>query len=451
MIDTITLRIHNAKQYNLYEYFNRPGIGVTHLSGDLESYKADPSRLSGLYFNDSDTFLVVRRMGRLYNPSSNYYVGIKCDPGNNYVDIEYSAPKWRYAHNVAQLIDYYDQSSAKCFQVLIRHLATFVEKHIPFRIAESDIEIRRIDFCYNQFFESQAIAEQYLELMKPVFNKLSRKNGTIPVPHEHGVHFTTRRYSFKVYHKGSEFRKNDYYKLLEKCPPGYDIEATARAADRILRYEVTFRHSGLNYIFHQLYEKAKNPGKDAKRSIYRKMFYVARVEKKSVNRSFCIKSEYDYLDVDQPLGEMQFRYHDLFVPGRVTFDQVLFDQLFKFTWDKIKAVAVIPSGDAKKFIDLVVKANNQTASEARARAMFSRNPKKPHKANSRKLLLWFQMSQKPGGLKMARKRGFISDRQYYNVLKIFRSFGYSDYNPPGIQIRPDFGYSEYKRIFGMLH
>jgi len=451
MIDTVTLRIHNAAQYNLYEYFNRHDSGITHVSGTMENVPVDTKQISGIYFNDTDRFLVVRRMGRLYNPSSNYFIGVRCDPGSNFVDIEYSCPKWTYSHNVAQLIDYYDQGKTKCFQVLLRHLALFLERHVPFRIAESDIEIRRIDLCYNQFFETKEIALEYLELLKPGFSRLARKNGSVPVPYETGIHFTTRRYSFKVYHKGTEFRKNDFYKLLEFQPRGLDIPSTAAAADRVLRYEVTFRHTALNYIFYQLYEKGKNPGRDALRSIYRKFFYLARVEKKSVNRSFCIKSEYDYLDANMPFGECTFRYHDLFVPNRVSFDQVLFNELFDFTWDKIRKVAVLPTGDAKKFIDLVNKANFMTTAEARARAVFSKTRKKPHKANTRKLLLWFKMSQKPGGLNLARKRGFISDRQYYNVLKVFRSFGYDDYNPPGIQIRPDFGYSEYKRIFGSLH
>jgi len=450
MIDTVTIRIHNAEQYSLYEYFNSPDSGITHVTGAVQDGKVDTSLLSGIYFNDTDKFLVVRRMGRLYNPTSNYFVGVRCDPGNNWVDIEYSCPKWQFGHNVAQLIDYYDQGSVKCFQVLRRHLIAFFDKHVPFRIQDGDIEIRRIDFCYNQFHETQSDALNYLELLKPGFSRLARKNGSVPVPYDTGIHFTTRRMSFKVYHKGTEFRKNDYYKLLDKHIPGFDIDATAQAADRILRYECTFRHSGLNYAFHQLYEKAKSPGKDAINSIYRKMFYLARVEKKSVNRAFCLKSEYDYLH-ETSFGELQFRYHDLFERNRVTFDQVLFDRLFYHTWELIKKVAVKPSGDHKAFIKHLEQSNFTTDKEARARAVFSKSRKKAHKVNTRKMLLWFKMSQKPGGLKMAVKRGFISDRQYYYILKVFRSFGYGDYNPEAQIMKPDFGYSEYKRIFGSLH
>lgn len=451
MIDTITIRIHNATQYNLYEYFNRPDIGVTHVTGAVQDGKIDTSLLSGIYYNDTDKFLVIRRMGRLYNPSSNYYIGVRCNPGDNFVDLEYSCPKWTYGHNVAQLIDYWEQDAAKCFQVLTRHLVSFFDRHIPAKIEDGDIEIRRIDLCYNQFHETKEDALSYIEHLKPGFSRLARSNGSVPVPYDTGIHFTTRRMSFKVYHKGTEFRKNDYYKLLENHKPGMDIEATAAAADRILRYEVTFRHSGLNYQFHQLYEKAVRPGADARRSIYRKMFYLAKVEKKSVNRSFCMKSEYNYLDVDQPIGEMQFRYHDLFIPNRVTFDRILFTALFDLTWKLIKKVSVTPSGDHKLFMEKIKQANYMTDQEAKARSVFSKHRKKPHKVNTRKILLWYKMSQKPGGLKLAMKKGFISERQYYNILKLFRRFGYDDYNPEARMMKPDFGYSEYKRIFGALH
>jgi len=444
MIDTITIRIHNAIQYKLYEYFNSPAVGITYINNADPDIKTDTSKISGVYFNDSDNFIEFRRVGRLYNPTSNYHLSVKCNPGDNIVDLEYSCPKWTYGHNVAQLIDYHQQDSQKCYQVLLRHLVAFFDRHIPFKIEPGDIEIRRIDMCYNQFHETYQDAMNYLDLLKPGFTRLARKNGSVPVPYDTGIHFTTRRMSFKCYHKGSEFRKNDYYKLLDKHIPGYDIEATARAADRILRYEATFRSSYLNYAFMQLYTKIKNPAPGIKNSIYRKMFYLARVEKKAASKAFCLKSEYDYLNSSMIMRDCYFEYESMFEPNRVSFDQNLFDYMFNHTWKLIKIVSVMPSGDEKLFLQAINRKNQEAE-----RAVFS--SRKRQKINPRSIMTWFRLSQKPGGLKQAMRKGMLSERQYYNILKLFKSLGYQDYNPKGSLMRPDFGYSEYKRIFGPLH
>lgn len=65
--------------------------------------------------------------------------------------------------------------------------------------------------------------------------------------------YTTQRYSEKIYHKGSEYKKNDlkHHRRInnEKGVQIFNIEKIQDFADRILRYELTLRNEELNYLF----------------------------------------------------------------------------------------------------------------------------------------------------------------------------------------------------------
>ena len=59
----------------------------------------------------------------------------------------------------------------------------------------------------------------------------------------------TTRYSFKCYHKGTEFHENDYKELVANINKhNYNLNHLQNIADRILRYEITFRRSMLHYL-----------------------------------------------------------------------------------------------------------------------------------------------------------------------------------------------------------
>lgn len=60
--------------------------------------------------------------------------------------------------------------------------------------------------------------------------------------------FKTRRYTFKIYHKGTEFRKNDYPKLVKNNPRNLPLAYFLEQADNILRYEISFSSPGFNYL-----------------------------------------------------------------------------------------------------------------------------------------------------------------------------------------------------------
>jgi hypothetical protein len=63
--------------------------------------------------------------------------------------------------------------------------------------------------------------------------------------------YKTQRYSVKVYHKGTEFAKNDAKQLraLNERGASFDVQHYQDFADTMLRYEMTFRSSYMSYLY----------------------------------------------------------------------------------------------------------------------------------------------------------------------------------------------------------
>lgn len=170
------------------------------------------------------------------------------------------------------------------------------------------IELKRIDLCYNQHFKSKEDALLYLSNQKKLLTKGSRKAQSSTGEYETGLTYTTSRGSyFKIYHKGKDYtihqlakhlkinsenakkhlRTNNYIDLYTKYLSReqilknafkidtiedkktkindsikdeminlssiykqfeiYDTKGLQNEADKILRYEITFRPNFMAY------------------------------------------------------------------------------------------------------------------------------------------------------------------------------------------------------------
>lgn len=457
MIDTVTLFINNAGHYGYLDFFDRPGSGETHFSipsGDFENVKS--KSVDGVFYNATGETFLFNKLDKLYNPSSNYYIGIKPNRQADRIEVEFSIPKYFFGHNIGQWLNYDDIKTRATFQHLVKGLKRFFDEKFSVIPDWRDVEIRRLDICYNQFFENKKDCLEYLEGVKPLFSRLARKNGRQPVPFEHGYQFVTRRMSFKVYHKGSEFRKNDIKRISEMKLIRYTASQLADIADKCLRYEATFRGSYFNYLFNYLYVTSVVSTPLVRSSVYRRLFYHQRIGEGGNNssRSFAFASEYDsmgFLPSGVYIGENYLppdlaRYKKMLFPQQVTFDLVLYDRMEKAFWSMVKKVQpTTTSGDWRLFLERVKDFN----SKRNAGAIF--HSKRPPQISEKRALLWFKMSQKPGGLKVCVQKGFMSQRTYYYVLKLFRYMGLSDYNPNRVFVHPGLGFGMYKELFSYLH
>lgn len=265
MIDTIRLTVHDI--LGVHEQFFR----TLTMKTEFTKYRT----VSSETLLERDVFVMesegkafeMFRKSSLFLPSSNYKITIRVSIPDDNAVIEFSLPKYFFGQNVSQICFdpshrdfFFDKGHtdtpefqfSKGFRIFRHFLKTFFAtefSHCDFDF--SQIQINRIDFCFNQVFDSEKEALQYLEYQKRLKKKYMRI-GSEPVKHKTSIFIKNDRYSFKIYHKGSEFRKNDYKRLEKSLYGGASNPSLihfTNFADRILRYEMTFRDSYISQIY----------------------------------------------------------------------------------------------------------------------------------------------------------------------------------------------------------
>lgn len=161
-----------------------------------------------------------------------------------FIDFEFSIPKYLYGHNLAEFVPQSRSSLASKHSLYIKKVETqrdllpqrldrFIKLffkdlwfnldiHVDKKTGEifepnfDYIELKRIDLCYNQYFESKGDSLLYLEAQK----KLARTS-KIYSPDTNDDFKTTLAYRtqngnyFKIYHKGTEYinqKHGDFHK-----------------------------------------------------------------------------------------------------------------------------------------------------------------------------------------------------------------------------------------------
>lgn len=342
MIDTIILRIHNISKYPLiYEQFYDPSIKKKAVSQALikpgdEQYIADNFRNSYI-FHDTGRVLPATYRRALDLPSSHYSVSYFLKLSPDYLEMNFSIPKYLYGNNVQQFINVGDQSAKVQFLELIRFINHFFQQHFITPPLPDDVEINRIDFCYNQFFANKDDALAYMEEQNRLFKKNARSSKNKARYYEgESLLYTTRRYSFKVYHKGKEFKKHDFKEIAKDNKKGLDLPYLQSQADNILRYELTLRSSMLNYLVQFYFMTGQTSALDQKYSDHRISKFARSLvlhlgtkayEKfKDRAKRFTLKSPFDY---DLPL-EARFN------SDSITFDETIFSICYDLFWRKVK-------------------------------------------------------------------------------------------------------------------
>lgn len=175
-------------------------------------------------------YLPVR--GSVQSSSSDYRFLFSYSDNADTLKFIFSVPKYIYGHSVAQFVP---NTNSKRYQSNLLTIHQF-KKQISFikdRLIEiiytiftdlsymynldmmtfdfRDLEVSRIDFCYNQHFYSKNMALDYLQNQKKIIKSRTKKNTKII--QDYDTSFAYRHASdgfyFKIYHKGSEFNKND--------------------------------------------------------------------------------------------------------------------------------------------------------------------------------------------------------------------------------------------------
>ena len=216
--------------------------------------------------------------------SSHYYLAYRIDIARDFIEFNFSVPKYLYGSNIFQFVphpgdvNYREDFSFSTgyvditFQRLMMFISDFIYERFPgIRLNDSDIEVNRIDLCYNQIFEKKEHALQYLDYQKRIRKKYLRKTSKNRHAWETSIFITTERYSAKIYHKGSEYKsgngemshhrkinrdnKEDIFQVDNEYDEKGNLvkEGFHSIADRILRYEITFRSSFMSHLYKKHY------------------------------------------------------------------------------------------------------------------------------------------------------------------------------------------------------
>lgn len=468
MIDTIILYVHGIQKYNqivnvLEKTSSKTAITFVEKVDKETGEIFRDKKGAAVFFHDSDRFLfrTVRDFCNL--PSSTFHPVFTVNRKADRIEFNFSIPKFIYGSNVLQFINYFDQGARSIFDLLFQFLNTWRTQEFIQVIEKTDIEIARLDLCYNQFFNTEKQALDYLQQQKVILEKKSSRGGH-PAYYKTGIFWKTKTHSFKIYHKGTEFRKGDLNEL-RKVKHNLDLKKITEVADRVLRYEMGFRKSYFNYLFQQMYYPPLSRYTE-KKSIYFSLFTVYKVDNLSsdkmsifksktvdkIGRNFCMKSKYDYYKDFIKAYDLKYTSKEKKASWRleyrneinVTFNFNLFENLFKMFWKEVHAYKVTSVNDMTSVRNLLSQKNDDQKSKNRL------SGKKGGFVDEQRLSFWISQSKQKSLFKFV-EDGHLSRSRYYAIIRIFKTMGLSDFNPDVSLFTPDFEYTDYKFFFGSFH
>lgn len=440
MIDTIEFKLNNVKSYPLIKtQFERTSkIGTTSIVVDEDTGEVfENSKVRALLHHDTGNIMSLTKRSSIYIASSHYSLSYVYNIAQDFISFNFAIPKYLYGTNVLQFIRYYSQSPDTVYQHLLDFVKGFVKKHFIQEVKLRDIELTRLDFCYNQFFNSKNDAITYLTEQKELLKKHARSTKNDYRNYETSLLYVTKRYSFKIYHKGTEFKKHDKKQLIKKNPTGETLDTLQDISDRILRYEVTFRKAQMDYLFEQ-------------NELHNKYLpYIFNQQNHQYVRQFNPALYADGMRfVEQ---SKHFTFEQMHVAEHVEAQTVFFDfdvfkAMYDFFWQKVKDYQLrqkLSVHDVLKKVDTLNEQRDNVRSEnKKLRRELSYN--KPMIATLALLTNYYSLDE-------LRKSGLLPKSTYYHYMKKLKEVGIdsesrlSDMPPPALD------YVDYKYYFGRYH
>ncbi len=241
---------HKGKSFSLVKTYNKELHSNTtlkddeflssHTSNIINNYYLSLNKQKFIYADyEKEHNLNVRGKYSISSQSHDVVFNVNINAG--YIEFSFSIPKYLFGHQLCQFIPQINSTEFKKssyknhsfkFQnnLLFKRLQTFIDYFFQdlCRKFEVDvlpnyeyIEIFRLDFCYNQYFDNKKLALMYLNEQKKIHKKKSFKRSKVSTEDITTKNFQTSltigRSSgnyFKIYHKGSEYvsKGGDYSK-----------------------------------------------------------------------------------------------------------------------------------------------------------------------------------------------------------------------------------------------
>lgn len=301
MVDTIIMRVHDLRKHEqLVKELETNFKGTTKNTALLTEEESQLLQncqtlnqkdfIKFFYNAKDDNLLVHYSTQEKLNSSGHYYLNAFVNYDRDYIEFNFSVPKYLFGTNIMMFCEHHWNRdfnfslnssfvyNLKCtYDRLLKFIPSFFNKEFVGNnlVDYSLLEINRIDIAFNQVFDNKKFALNYLEYQKKIRKKHLRADSDSFRAYETSLMYYTKRYSFKIYHKGSEYKKHDRKEHLrinkEKGREYFNIDELQAFSDRILRYEVTLRGSMLSYIFNHKIFRKKCPVHKANYEIFKKV------------------------------------------------------------------------------------------------------------------------------------------------------------------------------------
>lgn len=228
---------YRDKNFTLRQVFNRETNTVEVLDEEEFLLLENSKQFSQFYQNRNMMRFVdakktkdvnLRINGTYRLTSSSPDVNFSINENGSFIDFEVSVPKYLYGHNIAQFIPQVNSQRYLRFgtnlhswnvqtKLLYQRILEFFDRFFTdlctvFKLETMPnyeyIEIRRVDLCYNQFFNSKEDALTYLQNVKKL--KKERNYKTKKQTSNYGTTYALASQFgsyFKIYHKGEEYSK----------------------------------------------------------------------------------------------------------------------------------------------------------------------------------------------------------------------------------------------------
>lgn len=195
---------------------------------------------------DKGEFFFRPVRGNLMTPSSDYRVKFSVSENFDAINFDFSIPKYFYNHNIAQFLPNIDSKryknspfSNREFYYQVGHLHDRLQEFIYTFFCDlseilelptlihfdiRNVEIKRLDLCYNQLFPNHSMVLDYLDSQRKFYKTRTQKNTIIAEdrPTSFWYRHSTDGFYFKIYAKGEEFEATDMPRLLKENQNYFD-------------------------------------------------------------------------------------------------------------------------------------------------------------------------------------------------------------------------------------
>lgn len=271
MIDTIIIKVHNIEA-NL--------IIVNHIWGAKGAFTKSEKNISDvdfadfkqkqIFFKNLDQNKTVSSMPfttHVYSSinTDHYSVASRINYVQDFIEFNFSIPKYMYGHNIAQFVppnkniaafnENYLKNAETVYNHIFKFLDVFFVSNFGYCPDFRFISVTRLDLCFNMFFETKKQALSYIQAIAVIRKKYMRSTSNY-LPRTTSLYHITKNVNYNIYHKGSEYEANDkkvHQKLnIEHKKKIFDTDLLQDISDKIVRFEAKYKDSWMSqqYLYH---------------------------------------------------------------------------------------------------------------------------------------------------------------------------------------------------------